>query len=116
MRGIGLPRAVVEAGQGRPDALGHHSVVAHALVLVELALSLAAGSGCTFSVNVTATGSVLNLLTNPSVSVSSDQAPPSTSAASGIFVGNPFQLNYFRNLDISDSAINIINTGVTVVW
>jgi hypothetical protein len=73
--------------------------------------TIAAGSVCTFSVNVTATGSVLNLLTNPSVSVSSDQAPPSTSAASGIFVGNPFQLNYFRNLDISDSAINIINTG-----
>jgi hypothetical protein len=73
--------------------------------------ALAAGASCTFTVDVTATGTVLNLLTNTTSSISMGQVTVGAAATDRIFVGDPYQVNYFSNLNLGDSVINITNTG-----
>src|SRR5262249_29201805 len=73
--------------------------------------SVAAGSSCTFKLDVTATGAALNLLTNTTSTVTSAQGGLGSAATASIFVGDPLQVSYFANLNIGDSVINITNTG-----
>jgi hypothetical protein len=79
--------------------------------------SLTPGASCTFSVDVTATGTPSGLLTNTTSTVTSVfgaqgvAAPVGAAATASIFVGDPYQLRYFSNLNIADSVINITNTG-----
>ena len=61
--------------------------------------------------NVTANGAAIGLLTNTTSTVTSSSAPDGAAASAIIFVGDPYQLNYFPNLNIGDSVINITNTG-----
>ena len=71
--------------------------------------TLAAGSSCTFSVNVTAAGQ--GLLTNLTGNVSSSNGGLGNTAAAQILVGTNIQVSYAANLDHGESFINIINTG-----
>lgn len=72
--------------------------------------SLAPGAACTFSVNVRATGTPEGALTNNTSTVTS-QGPAGLAATASIFVGTPFQVSYFPNLNLGDSVINITNAG-----
>jgi hypothetical protein len=73
--------------------------------------TLAAGASCTFSVNVTATGTPEGLLTNTTGTLTSTQAPAGAAASARIFVGNPSLISYFSNVNVGDSVINITNAG-----
>ena len=73
--------------------------------------TLAAGASCTFRVAVTATGSQLDRLTNTTGSVATNQGVTGGPASASIFIGDPFQISYFSNLNVGDSFINITNTG-----
>jgi len=73
--------------------------------------TLAGGASCTFSVNVTANGAALNLLTNTTGPVLQGLQVVGAAATASIFIGDPFQVSYFSNLNIGDSVINATNTG-----
>jgi len=73
--------------------------------------TIAAGASCTVTVDVSANGAAIGLLTNTTGPVTSDQTQPGAAASAVIFVGNPFQVSYFPNLNLGDSAINITNAG-----
>jgi hypothetical protein len=90
---------------------GTITAVAGSSGIVLAGATLAAGTSCTFSVNVTATGTALDLLTNTSSVVTSGQATAGGPATASIFIGDPLQVNYFPNLGVGDSVINITNTG-----
>jgi hypothetical protein len=75
------------------------------------AVSLAAGATCTITLNVTAAASAIGLLTNTTSTVTSTQAPPGDPASATLFIGEPYQVSYFPNLNIGDSVINISNAG-----
>jgi hypothetical protein len=72
---------------------------------------LAPQASCTFSVNVTSTGSVLGYLTNTTSTVTSTEALPGAAASASLFIGDPFQVTYTANLNIGESYIDITNTG-----
>jgi len=69
------------------------------------------GASCTFTVNVTATGTPTGTLLNTTSAVSSNEAPPGDPANATLIVGDAALLNYFPNLNLADSVINITNVG-----
>jgi uncharacterized repeat protein (TIGR01451 family) len=74
--------------------------------------TLAPQASCTFSVNVTSTGTVLGRVTNTTSTVTSTDALPGAAASAILFIGDPFQVTYASNLNIGESYIDITNTGV----
>jgi hypothetical protein len=75
------------------------------------AATLAGGASCTLSVDVTATGVQLNLLTNTTSPITAGQAMAGAAATASIFIGDPYQVKYVSNLNLGDSVINITNEG-----
>lgn len=73
--------------------------------------TLAPGASCTFSVSVKANGASAGLVTNTTGVVTSNEALPSATASTDIFIGDPFQVSYAANLAVGDSAIDITNVG-----
>jgi uncharacterized repeat protein (TIGR01451 family) len=104
---------VVATPNGVTGACGGGAVTAVAgSTSISLAgATLTPGSSCSIRVNVTATGAALNLLTNPSFAITSNQSPAGASAPVSIFIGTPFQVSYFSNVNLADSVINVTNTG-----
>jgi len=75
--------------------------------------TLGPGVSCTFTVNVTANGAALGLLTNTTSTVTSNEALPGAAASATIFIGDPFQITYAANLAVGDSFVDITNTGAS---
>ncbi len=104
---------VISTPNGLTGTCGGGTIVAPAgsnLITVGSAV-LAPQASCTLSVNVTADGTTLGLLTNTTSTVTSTEALPGAPASAVIFVGDPFQVSYAANLNIGESYIDITNTG-----
>jgi hypothetical protein len=71
--------------------------------------TLAPGVSCTFSVNVAVTSG--GVLINITGNVISSNGGLGNTASAQIVVGSSFQKSYAANYAVSDSIINIINTG-----
>jgi hypothetical protein len=104
---------VIATPNGLTGSCGGGTILAPAgstLITVGSAV-LAAQASCTFSVNVTATGAAIGLLTNTTSTVTSTEALPGAAASATIFIGDPFQVSYAANLNIGESYVDITNTG-----
>jgi hypothetical protein len=75
--------------------------------------TLAAGASCTFSVNVTNSGTTAGYVTNTTSTVASNEAAPGAAASATLFLGNPFLFSYAANLNVGESFIDIVNTGAS---
>jgi hypothetical protein len=73
--------------------------------------TLAAGTSCTFSVNVANNATATGLVTNTTSTVTSNEAPPGAAASATLFLGDPFLISYAANLNVGESYIDIANTG-----
>lgn len=72
--------------------------------------TLAANASCTFTIDVR--GIALGVQSNITSPVTSNQAPAGPAATAAITViGDPYKVNYFSNLNVGDSFLNITNTG-----
>jgi uncharacterized repeat protein (TIGR01451 family) len=106
----GLVVATPNGLTGSCDA-GTITAVAGSNSIALAGATLAGGASCTFSVAVTADGAALNLVTNTTGPVLSGTIVAGAAATASIFIGAPFQVSYFPNVNIADSVINATNTG-----
>jgi hypothetical protein len=102
---------VVATPNGLTGTCGGGTLTAAGNLITLGSAVLAPQTSCTFSVNVTANGSTLGLLTNTTSMVTSNEALAGPAAAANIFIGDPFQISYAANLSVGDSFVDITNVG-----
>jgi len=75
--------------------------------------TLAVNASCSFTVNVTTTNAAATDLVNTTSAVSANESGPGGTATDVLNVSAGGILDYFPNLNVSDSSINITNTGLS---